>query len=115
MGELLGICYVLPCSFKSPHGYACMERILKIIDLIDKLILIPFKSPHGYAWLEDTWIHFKKNKIGILLISFKSPNGYAWLVDIQISRNKYTTNRHDYMVLFVEIIHIILKWNMRQT
>ena len=54
MGELLGICYMLPCSFKSPHGYACMERILKIIDLIDKLILIPFKSPHGYVWLEDT-------------------------------------------------------------
>ena len=46
--------YVLPCSFKSPHGYACMERISNLIDLIDKLILIPFKSPHGYAWLENT-------------------------------------------------------------
>ena len=55
MGELLGFFdYVLPCPFKSPHGYACMERISNLIDLIDKLILIPFKSPHGHAWLEDT-------------------------------------------------------------
>ena len=89
--------YVLPCSFKSLHGYACMERISKLIDLIDKLILIPFKSPHGYAWLNTLEFIFY-NFFGILLIWFKSPNGYAWLVDIQISWNKYTTNRQNCMI-----------------
>ena len=58
MGELLGVFdYVLSCSFKSPHGYACMEHISKL-DEIGELILTPFKSPHGYVWLEDAWNSF---------------------------------------------------------
>lgn len=63
MGELLEIFdYELSLSFKSIHGYACMEHMSKLVE-IGELILTPFKSPHGYARLKDAWNSFF-NKIG---------------------------------------------------